>query len=184
LSTWLKEYLYIPLGGNRKGKARQYINLFLTMLLSGLWHGANWTFVFWGCLNGLALCGDKMLSRKNNSTISRVLGIITTFCFITFTWIFFRADSFSTAWIVIKGIFTVQQGISQPFFWSFVAIAFLVICTVVAVIRAKKANSEVDGYYPIVNLDSVGGLTIFFVEVGLILGLAYTGENPFVYFQF
>lgn len=68
LSSWLKEYLYIPLGGNRKGKTRRYINLLLTMLLGGLWHGANWTFVFWGGLNGTALCIDKITEKKKLQT--------------------------------------------------------------------------------------------------------------------
>ena len=94
LSTWLKEYLYIPLGGNRKGTLRRYINLFLTMLLGGLWHGANWTFVFWGGLNGLALCINKLLPEKKKNIISQVLGVIGTFCFVSFTWIFSARNRF------------------------------------------------------------------------------------------
>ena len=184
LSTWLKEYLYIPLGGNRKGKVRQYVNLFLTMLLGGLWHGASWTFVFWGGLNGLALCVDKMLPRKKERPVLRLLWIPATFLFISFTWIFFRADSFATAWIIIQRIFTLQNGIRQPYMWSFAALAALTAGTIAAAIRAKKTGTETNGYYPILNLDSIVGLTLFFIEIGLILGLAFTGENPFVYFQF
>lgn len=184
LSTWLKEYLYIPLGGNRRGKARQYLNLFLTMLLGGLWHGADWTFVFWGGLNGLALCADKMAGERKKRGVFRVIGILLTFCFITFTWIFFRADSFAGAWAMIRGLFTLQNGIKQPFAWSFVALACLIGATVAAEIKAKKTASETHGYYPILNLDSVLGLTVFFIVIGLILALAYTGDNPFVYFRF
>ena len=184
LSTWLKEYLYIPLGGNRKSTSRRYVNLFLTMLLGGLWHGADWTFVFWGGLNGLALCVNKLLPDKKKSIISQVLGVIGIFCFISFTWIFFRAESFPVAWAVIKGIATFQNGIRQPFSWSFVAIAILLISTICAVIKNNKDFRETDGYYPTLNLNSIVGLTIFFVMIGLILGLAYTGNNPFVYFQF
>ncbi len=186
LSTWLKEYLYIPLGGNRKGKVRQYINLFITMLLGGLWHGASWTFVFWGGLNALALCIDKMLPKKKEKNIlEKVLSVLITFAFISFTWIFFRADNFSNAWAVIKGIFTFQVGIKQPFVWSFVAIMLLLIFTIGAVVKSHKNKyRQIEGYYPIVNLDTVLGLTIFFVVLGLIIGLAFTGEQPFVYFQF
>lgn len=187
LSTWLREYLYIPLGGNRKGKVRQYINLLITMLLGGLWHGANWTFVFWGGLNGLALCFDKFLTKekKEKSIFGKVIGVFITFTFITFTWIFFRAENFETAWQVIKGIFTLQTGIQQPFVWSFVAIALLVIGTIAAIVKShKKCDKYVEGYYPIVNLSTIRGLTIFFVVVGLIICLAFTGEQPFVYFQF
>ncbi len=187
LSTWLKEYLYIPLGGNRKGKVRQYINLLTTMLLGGLWHGASWTFVFWGGLNGVALCVDKVLTRekKEKSTFGKVVGILTTFIFISFTWIFFRADNFAVAWEVIKGIFTLQPGIQQPFIWSFVAIGLLIIGTICAIVKShKNGDKYVEGYYPTVNLSTIKGLTIFFVVIGLILGLAFTGEQPFVYFQF
>ena len=76
----MKEYLYIPLGGNRKGKIRQYINLFITMLLGGLWHGASWTFVFWGGLNGLALCIDKMIPKKKEMNLfDKIIGVLLTY---------------------------------------------------------------------------------------------------------
>jgi len=186
LSTWLKEYLYIPLGGNRKGKLRQHINLFITMLLGGLWHGANWTFVFWGALHGLALCVDKLIpKRKEKPTIIRVLNIVATFLFVSFLWIFFRADTFSKAWQIIKGIFTLQHGIVQPFFWTFIALAVVLIATLVAVFRAKKQNAEmINGFYPMLRLNKLSTLTLFFVVCGLIVALAFTGEHPFVYFQF
>ena len=186
LSTWLKEYLYIPLGGNRKGKVRQYINLFITMLLGGLWHGASWTFVFWGGLNGLALCIDKMIpKKKEKKLLDKVIGVILTYTFICFTWIFFRASSFTNAWQVLKGIFTLQNGIRQPFVWAFIAVVILLIATICAAVRSyKNKDKRVEGYYPILNLDTVWGLTLFFVFLGIIFGLAFTGEQPFVYFQF
>ena len=186
LSTWLKEYLYIPLGGNRKGTARRYVNLMITMLLGGLWHGASWTFVFWGGLHGAALCVDKLLPRRGRETaLSRMAGVVVTYCFVAFAWIFFRADTFSTAWQVIRGIFTGQDGIVQPFFWSFVALILLGASTAAAVIHARRTHApRVEGYYPLLDLNTVRGLTMFFILLGLILGLAFTGEHPFVYFQF
>lgn len=184
LSTWLKEYLYIPLGGNRKGNFRRYINIFFTMLLGGLWHGANWTFVFWGGLNGLALCVNKFFPIKKKNVLSQIFGVICTFCFISFTWVFFRAESFSAAWLIIKGVVTLQNGIRQPFSWSFFAIAILLICTICAILTNYKELRRTNGYYPILNLHSIAGLTTFFVIIGLIIVLAYTGNNPFVYFQF
>ena len=186
LSTWLKEYLYIPLGGNRKGKARRYINLMLTMLLGGLWHGASWTFVFWGGLHGLALVVDKLLPRKGKSSaLGRAVGTVLTFVFVSFCWIFFRAGTFADAWAVIRGICTLQDGIRQPFVWSFVSIAVLCVCTAAAVYRARRQkNAAVHGYYLIQDLNTIRGLALFFILCGLILVLAYTGENPFVYFQF
>ena len=108
LSTWLRDYLYIPLGGNRKGKVRQYLNLFITMVLGGLWHGASWNFVFWGALHGLGLMFDKFwLSLKLSKTrLMKVLGVIFTFNFVSFAWIFFRARSFADAGLMLTRVFT------------------------------------------------------------------------------
>ena len=115
LSSWLKDYLYISLGGNRKGKMRTYINLFITMLLGGLWHGPSLRFVCWGALHGIALAGHKFVmsifptvkpTGTNMKTVWRIAGIIFTFHFVCFTWIFFRAETFAIAIDMIKQIFT------------------------------------------------------------------------------
>ena len=186
LSSWLKEYLYIPLGGNRKGSVRRYINLMITMLLGGLWHGANWTFVFWGALHGMALCIDKILYKeKEKNILERIFDVTGTFLFVSFTWIFFRAENFSKAWQVIRGIICLQNGIFQPYAWSFVAIGVMGISTIAAIIHSKKRkNHEIVGFVPILDLNTVSGLTLFFLACGLVLCLAFTGESPFVYFQF
>ncbi len=115
LSSWLKDYLYISLGGNRKGKWRTYLNLFITMLLGGLWHGASLRFICWGALHGIALAVHKFFmavfpSMKSTGEkmklFSRVLGIIFTFHIVCFGWIFFRADSFHSAIDMMKQIIT------------------------------------------------------------------------------
>ena len=111
LSSWLKDYLYIRwLGGNRKGKLRTNINLTITMLLGGFWHGASWNFIFWGALHGVALVLDKMYNAVFGHLIpktkfSRILGIIITFHFVCFCWIFFRSSTFANSWIFIEKIF-------------------------------------------------------------------------------
>ena len=111
--------------------------------------------------------------------------IVAVFSFISFTWIFFRAENFYDAWVVIRGIFTLQDGIRQPFFWTFAAMTILIVSEIAASFRAGRENlGAVTGFTPIMNLNTIAGLTTFFVFVGLILGLAFTGENPFVYFQF
>lgn len=104
LSSWLRDYLYIPLGGNRKGKVRQYINLFITMLAGGLWHGANWTFVIWGALHGIALALDKLRKTYFKARpgfipqrLRRAAGILLTFHFVCFCWIFFRSATLADA---------------------------------------------------------------------------------------
>ncbi len=94
LSRWLRDYLYIPLGGNRKGSVITYRNLMLTMLLGGLWHGAAWTFVVWGGIHGLGLCIERATGWRPTSTAAVWFGRVLTFHVVCFAWIFFRADSF------------------------------------------------------------------------------------------
>ncbi len=106
LSRFLRDYLYIPLGGNRKGGLLRYRNLFIVMLLGGLWHGAAWTFMVWGGLHGLYLCVNHAWekARRGKAPISPALAIILTFLATTFAWVFFRAETFSAAFIVIEGL--------------------------------------------------------------------------------
>ena len=112
LSSWLKDYLYISLGGNRVGKVRQYLNLMVTMLLGGLWHGASFNFIVWGGMHGIALALDKMRMaiitnyklQFANSRLMKVAGVIITFHFVCFCWIFFKASSFHDAGIIINQI--------------------------------------------------------------------------------
>jgi alginate O-acetyltransferase complex protein AlgI len=115
LSSWLRDYLYIPLGGNRKGKLRQYLNLFATMLLGGLWHGASWNFIVWGALHGTALSLDKIrmelfgVAEKVRSRFyvffQKSLGLFLTFHFVCFCWIFFKSGSFEKARIMLHQLF-------------------------------------------------------------------------------
>jgi len=115
LSTWLRDYLYIPLGGNKGGTWKTYRNLMLTMLLGGLWHGASWTFVFWGFLHGAALAVERVWERYRKShgappgapslPLRVVMGFLT-FHFVCLAWVFFRADSFGKAVAVLKQIGT------------------------------------------------------------------------------
>jgi D-alanyl-lipoteichoic acid acyltransferase DltB (MBOAT superfamily) len=110
LSSWLKDYLYIPMGGNRHGIFRTYLHLFITMLLGGLWHGANWTFILWGALHGAALALDKWrLSLTTHLKISafkfpKWIGIFLTFHFVVFCWIFFGPDSFHKSRMILNQI--------------------------------------------------------------------------------
>ncbi len=116
LSTWLRDYLYIPLGGNRKGTSKTYRNLMLTMLLGGLWHGAAWTFVVWGGLHGLYLVAHRQvrhITRKGPTDAfewSDVLPAFITFNLVNITWIFFRAESFPEAFAYLQGLLTVRSG--------------------------------------------------------------------------
>ena len=109
LSTFLRDYLYVPLGGNRKGPARRYLNLFLTMLLGGLWHGAAWTFVVWGALHGTFLMINHLWNAKvrrnaRPGRMARVLGWFLTFICVMIAWVVFRAESMSAAMDIYKGM--------------------------------------------------------------------------------
>ncbi len=120
LSSWLKDYLYISLGGNRVGKFRQYLNLMITMLLGGLWHGASFNFIVWGGMHGLALAFDKMrisifsrlkikesrIKKPILSNFRKFFGALITFHFVCFCWIFFKASSFDDAGLILTQIFT------------------------------------------------------------------------------
>ncbi len=188
LSDWLKNYIYIPLGGNRKGPVRTYINLFLTMLIGGLWHGAAWTFVVWGALHGAALCIHKAWMKlrggKVPGKIRNAVSVLLTFLFVSAAWVFFRADSFDTVGRIFSAIFTWQSGVIFPSFWAVFGICSLIIGEAAAIIRSKKKGTELCGFYPTVDLGTVKGLLIFFVFAGITIGLACTGANPFIYQQF
>ena len=111
LSSWLKDYLYIPLGGNRNGITRMYVALMLTMLLGGLWHGAAWTFMVWGGLHGTYLILEKLQKQYIPFKITKWNGIFLafiTFTCVNITWVFFRARTFDTAWNMIKSMFYMQ----------------------------------------------------------------------------
>ena len=108
LSTWFRDYVYIPLGGNRKGKFNTYRNLFLAMVISGLWHGAAWTFIIWGALHAVGLMLTRQLERNAfyRNSLPTVIKQAWVFLFVSFAWIFFRADSWSTACLIVSKIFT------------------------------------------------------------------------------
>lgn len=116
LSTWFRDYLYIPLGGNRVSKAAWYRNIMIVFLVSGLWHGANWTFIIWGALHGLFILGAGFTSKWRNAVadgigltkvpfLNRILNQLTVFALVSFAWIYFRAENFSHANAIISKIF-------------------------------------------------------------------------------
>ncbi|MDX9906915.1 MAG: MBOAT family protein [Bacteroidales bacterium] len=186
LSTWLRDYLYIPMGGNRKGKLRTYSNLLMTMLIGGLWHGASWKFVVWGGLHGTALAVEKLfqpLIGDRKSAWLRVAGWILTFHFVCLGWIFFRAADYSIALAVIKAI----SGFSG---WD---IALEIITTEWPVFlvlalgyaghffsrRYKLKLEEIFSKSPL----PVQALAVSLV-IWIILQVASAQVQPFIYFQF
>ncbi len=194
LSSWLQEYLYISLGGNRKGTLRTYFNLLITMILGGLWHGANWTFVVWGALHGVALCIHKIFRKalktpknKESSGFKAIASIILNFIFVSLCWIFFRADSFEKAIEILGKVFVWSDGLFQPYTWFFAAVVLIMLYTLYCKFQSRRDNlnnQKTSSKYIILNLNTFVGLVVFFVAAMLTLGLAYTNSNPFIYFQF
>lgn len=129
LSLWLRDYLYIPLGGNRRGHLRTYINLMITMLLGGLWHGANWTFVVWGLLHGLALCVHKLWLEKTGGRfkLPKPIAWAMTYAYVCICWVFFRAPNFHTAVLVLKKLAGLAPGGVTYLFLPFFLLVPLVV---------------------------------------------------------
>lgn len=126
LSSWIKDYIYIPFGGNRHGRLMTYRNMVLAMLLAGLWHGAAWTFVIWGALHALGRCGTRELEATAFycSRVPKIVKQLFTFHFVCLTWIFFRANTFKDAMTILKGIFTFVA--KDPLF-PVIGIAFILL---------------------------------------------------------
>lgn len=117
LSRWLRDYVYIPLGGSRRGKVRTYTNILVTFLVSGIWHGANFTFIVWGAIHGVVQCVEKFFGLNGNTVapVTRILRIIITFLVVNFAWIFFRMSTLGDAVGMVRRILTMSPGMAmQP----------------------------------------------------------------------
>lgn len=203
LSTWFKDYLYIPLGGNRVGKIRHYFNLFVTFLVSGLWHGANWTFALWGALHGMYSVFGRILTplRKKLVAVTRInrmpllhksLQVTFTFGMVSFAWIFFRANSINDAFYIVRHLFSdlgkatnftylinsiSDMGLTK--FQLLVATGGIVLIEVVHLFERKR---NILGW-----LSSKPALvrwTAYSVLLIVTFWLAFSENNQFIYFQF
>lgn len=189
LSSWFRDYVYIPLGGNRKGKTRTYINLLVVMLISGLWHGAGWTFIIWGFLHGILSCLHRAIRKTKfvtlNAPILSVFRVLFTFSVASLLWVIFRASDINNAKEILGGLLAFRGGIFQPYSWSFFAIACLAVSTIVAALIGKKRKStEIDGFYPVLKLNTIIGLTAFLTFLGLTVLMGYFGNTAFIYGKF
>lgn len=180
LSTWLRDYLYIPLGGSRKGEARTYVNLFTTMLLGGLWHGAAWHFVAWGGLHGAALAAERALRVDHAEPpkgLRAAAKIAVTFVGVCLAWIFFRATSFAHALTALRACVTLRSPGAQ----TFPALFFgLLAALVVAHVAARRARV---GAWMKALPAPVFGL-VYGVLFGLAVACVPAEPKPFIYFQF
>ncbi len=183
LSSWLKDYLYIPLGGNRHGITRMYVALILTMLLGGLWHGAAWTFMVWGGLHGTYLILEKLQKRYLPFKITKWNGIFLafiTFSCVNITWVFFRAKAFDTAWNMIKSMFYMQTN-GEKILDSFSIIKVGVIIAVLFLFHWFMRNTSMKEVSTKVSPWVLGVVwAVLFFSIVIAQG---SGEQ-FIYFQF
>ena len=191
LSSWIRDYIYISLGGNRRGKVRQYINLIITMLLGGLWHGASLNFVAWGGMHGVALAVHKWTREHifrhdkhyQSHGLRKALAIVLTFHFVVFCWIFFRHHTFSAAWEMIRKIFT-----------DFHPELFTQVVTGYWAVFAMMLFGYVTHFIPdswnnaFVAVIKRGGVVLGAVLIAIVIYIVIQVKSseiqPFIYFQF
>ncbi|NUM32025.1 MAG: MBOAT family protein [Bacteroidetes bacterium] len=189
LSSWLRDYLYISLGGNRKGKIRTYINLLITMLLGGLWHGAATKFIIWGGLHGAALALHKAWveyvpwAKKQNSKLYNFIAGVITFHFVCFCWIYFRADNVPTVMTILDRIFNniniADILLKIKSYWkvfSFIAIGFVLHFI------PKAFKMQTENYFS--GLPFYLKILIVAIIIFAAFQVASSKVQPFIYFQF
>ena len=192
LSSWLKDYLYISLGGNRKGRIRTYMNLMITMLLGGLWHGASMSFILWGALHGAALAVHKFVMghfhsfRKVGEEMKpwrRVMGVLLTFHLVCFGWIFFRADSLQKVWEMLSQICTAfHPEVFTQFVTGYKGVFSLMVIGYVLHFMPKSVGNTLQGLLsrsPLLVQAAVVAAMIF-----VVVQFKSIGVQPFIYFRF
>ncbi len=188
LSTWFRDYVYIPLGGNRVVGWRWHYNLFITFLVSGLWHGADWTFVVWGALHGGYIVWEKIsekprqrlyrgLSLQKVSGLVKVSQVLITFGLVTIGWIFFRADGMEDAIAIFNGIFKMDLSINTSMLMAYQGPYNFGLSILVIALLAFSSLLPKD-------LRIKHSLLFVVLVTGLILMIGKGGEASFIYFQF
>jgi alginate O-acetyltransferase complex protein AlgI len=191
LSSWLRDYVYISMGGNKKGKFRTYLHLFLTMLIGGIWHGASWRFVVWGVAHGIALIihrlffgkeGRDKSERKENTWLT-VLNVFVTFNFVSFLWIFFRAQSFTAAFDSIRQIlFNFHLNEFRYFFHGRTKLVYMLLLGTVIIFTKPRYKNYVYSFFK--KMPAFFVAITFFIVLEVILQLKFSTIQPFIYFNF
>jgi alginate O-acetyltransferase complex protein AlgI len=185
LGNFIMHYLYIPLGGNRKGKGRMYLNLWLCFLLSGLWHGASWNFVLWGAFHGLFICLDKLVNGKRKPEKSP-FSVIFTFFLVMMGWVLFRADNIVGAGGFYTALFSFKQGLhgtTDALFWTTLAIAL-----VFSFLTLSKWGQRLQDTVFAEHYSKRCSWVMFAITLVLLVlstgALCVSDFNPFIYFRF
>ncbi len=186
LSTWLRDYLYIPLGGNRKGSGRTYVNLMVTMLLGGLWHGASWTFVAWGGLHGAYLAIERVCRgvfgtvRAFDTLLVRVVLAVSTYVMVNITWVFFRAQDFPTAWRMLKSMLGIETGTHKAVSGADATI----VAVVIAVMWLVHWSMRDRALENVVARAPVWFVSAVWASMLAAIVMTQGSGNAFIYFQF
>ena len=192
LSSWLRDYLYISLGGNRKGRVRTYVNLLLTMLLGGLWHGAAVRFILWGALHGVALALHKMwmavvpwakINGKDMNIVLRVAGIIFTFNLVCFGWLLFRAEDMQTVHVMLYQIFNnFNPAIIPQVVEGYKAVFALIVLGYAMHFLPEKIDIDIRNR--VVNASFWWQVALMVLTIWCVMQIKSSDIQPFIYFQF
>ena len=188
LSRWMKDYLYIPLGGNKVSTFRLYLNLWIVFLISGFWHGASWNFIIWGTYHGLFLIADRLFLLNFLNRIGKIPSTFVTFIIILIGWTFFRIESAGDAFTFIGKLFTFHDVSYKQFYFENKFICILSIAFLFSFIRIFKVGEWLENKFYSVkhSMISYYGMT-FLSLIFLLLNISYiasSGFNPFIYFRF
>lgn len=181
LSTWFRDYVYIPLGGNRVSKSRTYFNLFATFVISGLWHGANWTFIVWGALHGFYQVVEKGLGELTGTKLSKWIAIPLVFLFTCLAWIFFRAATVGEAFHIVKTIILHPGGsihIGDKGIFAFSVVAVLALFVADFAEEYFPSFNFLNHRFSFVRVATAIILILYIVSLGVFDG------SQFIYFQF
>lgn len=181
LSSWFRDYVYIPLGGGRCGKWKTYRNILITMFLSGLWHGANWTFLVWGLLHGVGSIANKLwkeIAGRSAAKEYNWLRILANNAFVILLWVVFRAESLQKAFAIYTGLFRFE-GIFYVNVYVAISLVVMILGNIIAYYRNDGNAIEIN-----LNLDKFGNKLIISIWILLIAMFAYTGNSAFIYAQF
>lgn len=188
LSTWFRDYLYIPLGGNRKGELRTYLNSFLAMIVAGLWHGASWMFIVWGVLHGIGLvihkfCQNNGLDKIPDNKYTKGISWFITFSYVSLAWIFFRAADMTTATTLIDNILhTISLADAYTFLMEYpLWLAVVLISLELHSIRETDYNWLQSKF---IHSSWLVKLCIFAFVMQLVINLSHHSIQPFIYTQF
>ncbi len=186
LGSFIMNYLYIPLGGNRKGKGRMYFNLWLCFLLSGLWHGASWNFVLWGAFHGLFICADKLFLKNLLKKAGTVPSVVITFFLVAMGWVLFRVDTAADAGGFYQALFAFRDGLTvagDAQFWCVFALAIAFSFLTLLPFGQRLQDSIFADHYskPLSWTMFAITLVLFVLSAG---SLCVSDFNPFIYFRF